>query len=419
MSNLEYWIWFSALRGLSAKTRRAALELFGGAKELFLAPEGELKRIPGVRENEIAALLQRDGTEAARILRRCEELDISVMTLQDAAYPERLRNIPDPPSVLYVKGRLPAVDAEPCVAVVGTRDCTPYGVKLARNISYELASKGAVVVTGLADGVDSHAARGALMGNGTVIGVLGVAINDIYPRWNGELYEDVRARGALVSEYPPDAKGGAAWFPMRTRVMAGLSVAALVVEAPRRSGALITAHLALEYGRDVFAVPGAADAEKSRGCNQLLKEGASVAETGWDILREYLDRFPDKISPKGRTEIPPERALPEDKTEKEQTEHDAALLEETVKKGGGFWKFREKTRRKKPEPASLASQLEGLSETQLAIVGVMSHKNMHIDDIVDLSRLPAATVLSELTMLQIKGCVSQQPGKRFTLNIAK
>ena len=419
MSNLEYWIWFSSRRGLSAKTRRAALEQFGGPKELYFAPEQEVRRIPDIRAEEVQTLMERDGEAAGRVFRRCEELGVSVLTLQDAAYPERLRNITDPPSVLYVLGRLPDVDAEPCVTVVGTRSCTPYGEKMARNIAYELASKGAVVVTGLAGGVDSRAAEGALLAGGSVIGVLGVAINDVYPRYNARLYEDVRANGALVSEYPPDAKGSSAWFPLRDRIMAGLGLATVVVEAPLRSGALITAHRALDYGRDVFAVPGASDAPKSQGCNNLLREGAAIAENGWDVLREYEQRFPGKIFPNGRGAVPEELAVPEETRAKEQQKDEDAL--HSVKKGGGFWKFRVRTRKPKEADRTsvLASQLEGLSEDQLKIVGVMTKENMHVDDIVDLSRLPAATVLSELTVLQIKGFVSQQPGKRFTLNISK
>lgn len=419
MSDLEYWIWFSALRGVSARTRRAALEEFGGAKELYLASERELKRIPGIRAEEIEKLSEHDEEAPARILRRCEELDIRVLTLQDAAYPARLRNIPDPPAVLYVRGRLPAVDAECCVAVVGTRSCTPYGEKMARAIAYGLAQAGAVTVTGLAGGIDSRAAEGALMGGGSVIGVLGVAINDVYPAYNGPLYEDVRAHGALVSEYPPDARGSSGWFPMRNRIMAGLSLAAVVVEAPARSGALITAHRALDYGRDVFAVPGATDAPKSQGSNNLLREGAVIAENAEDILRFYTGRFPKLVLRKGREGPPEERAVPEKTREAEQRKKDAETLEGKVKKGAGFWKMRVPNRKRRGKKPELGEQLEGLNADQLKIVGVMSRENMHVDDIVDLSRLPAATVLSELTVLQIKGFVSQKPGKRFTLNVTK
>lgn len=415
MSNLEYWIWFSSLYGLRPFSRQNLLERFGDAKGIFFAGEKELKEVEGLRAEEFKALSGKDTAAAEAILRRCRELEIDVITEQDAAYPERLRNIPDPPSVLYVRGRLPAVDAEPAVAVVGTRKSSFYGDKVARSIAYEIASKGGLVVTGLAGGIDSRAAEGALMAGGSVIGVLGVAINDVYPAYNARLYDDVAAAGALVSEYPPDAKGSTAWFPRRNRIMAGLSVGVVVVEAPLRSGALITAHYAVDYGRDVFAVPGNTDAVGSRGCNNLLREGASIAENGWDVLREYEARFPGKIFREGRGAIPEEFPLPEQNAPPEKAEPPE------VRKGKSFFKFRVKTRETETEKAAeaplLKKQLEGLSEAQLKIVGMMARPHMHVDDIVDLSRLPAATVLSELTMLQIKGYVTQEAGKRFTLNI--
>lgn len=412
MSNLEYWIWFSSLRGLRPLARSKLLERFGDAKGVFFAEERELKEVEGLRARELEALSRKDPAAAAAVLRRCLELGVDVVTAQDAVYPERLRNIPDPPSVLYVKGRLPAIDAEPVITIVGTRDSTFYGDKLARSIAYEVASKGGLVATGLAAGIDSRAAEGALMAGGSVIGVLGVAINEVFPKFNARLYDDVAAAGALISEYPPDAKGSPSWFPQRNRIMAGLAVGVVVVEAPLRSGALITAHRAVDYGRDVFAVPGFTDAEKSQGCNNLLREGASIAENGWDVLREYEARFPGKIFREGRGEIPEELAVPE---------QNVAAEKAAVRKGKRFFKFREKNRKTKEGTASpapsLRKQLEGLSEAQLKIVGIMSGKRMHVDDIVDLSRLPAATVLSELTMLQIKGYVTQEAGKRFSLNM--
>ena len=413
MSNLEYWIWFSSLYGLRPNTRQNLLERFGDAKGVFFAEETELKEIESLRAEELELLSRKDTDAAEAVLGRCRELDIDVVTKQDAAYPERLRNIPDPPSVLYVRGRLPDIDAEPAIAIVGTRDCTSYGIKHARSIAYEIASMGGLVVTGLAAGIDSHAAEGALMAGGSVIGVLGVAINGVYPASNARLYDDVAATGALVSEYPPDAKGSPAWFPRRNRIMAGLSVGAVVVEAPRSSGALITANFAADYGRDVFAVPGNTDARESRGCNNLLREGASIAENGWDVLREYEARFPGKIFRNGRRGIPEAPAVPEENAGTEKAEPPES------RKGNGFFKFREKTREreKTAEAPALKKQLEGLSEAQLKIVGIMAKKHMHVDDIVDLSCLPAATVLSELTMLQIKGYVTQEAGKRFTLNI--
>lgn len=417
MSGVEYWIWFAALRALRYHTRRALLERFGTAKEIYFADPAELRKIDGITAKELETLTtERDLKAAAKIMDRCAALNVDILTIQDAAYPERLRNINDPPYVLYVKGRLPAVDLEPVVGIVGTRKSSPYGDKMARNIAFEIASKGGVVTTGLAGGIDSRAAEGALLAGGKVIGVLGVAINDVYPKYNSGLYADVAATGALVSEYPPDVKGPKEWFPQRNRIIAGLSLGVVICEAPVRSGALITANRALDYGRDLFVVPGNADAPNCRGSNNLLRERAcAIAENGWDVLREYEAQFPDKINSRGKGSVPETLAVPENTKKAEKAEQ---------KPGRGFLKLRVPNRKKLPEESAapagkLETQLSGLSENQLKIVGAMEKPNMHIDDIIDLSDLPASTVLSELTMLQIKGFVTQETGKRFTLNITK
>lgn len=423
MSELEYWIWFSKLRHLRFRTRRALLERFGSAREIWFSEKREVEKLEGILPEEVSELLSRDPAEADRIVRRCGEEDVQILTFQDAAYPKRLQGIPDPPYVLYVKGRLPAVDAEAVIGVVGTRRSTPYGDKMARDIAYEIAAKGGMVTTGLAGGIDSRAAEGALMAGGTVIGVLGVAINEVYPSYNERLYADVQATGALVSEYPPDARGSRDWFPQRNRIIAGLSVGVAVPEAPVRSGALITAHRALDYGRDVFAVPHNADAPNGRGGNNLLREGAILAENGWDILKEYEARFPDRIFREGKSSIPEELAVPEETraAEAEAKSGKAEKPEKVPKTGKGFLKFRipNRTKAETAPRQVLESQLGQLSENQLKIIGVMDRASMHVDDIIDLCMLPASVVLSELTMLQIKGFVQQEQGKRFTLNMNK
>jgi len=422
MSELEYWIWFSGLRGLRSGTKRTLLERFETPKGIWFAEEKALRTVEGILPEELEALLTRTPGDTARILRRCEEEDVEILTMQDAAYPERLRILPDPPGVLYIKGHLPAVDAEPVIGVVGTRQSTPYGDKMARTISYEIASRGGIVCTGLAGGIDSRAAEGALLAGGKVIGVLGVPINEVYPGYNTRLYQDVQASGALVSEYPPDAGGSRKWFPQRNRIIAGLSLGVVVVEAPLRSGALITASRALDYGRDVFAVPYNADAENGKGGNGLLREGAILAENGWDVLKEYEARFPDRIRSTGGGTLPEERTLP---TQNQELAPEKTAPASPDTEGKSFFKFRVPVRRReKPKPAAapvsgLEEQLASLNETQLKIVGVMEHETMHVDDIIDLTHLPASAVLSELTMLQIKGFVRQEPGKRFTLNISK
>ena len=253
---LKYWVWLAELPGLRSQPRLALLRHFGSPENIFFADREELLLAEDVPPAQAELALNRDLSAADRILADCQRLGQRILTLQDAEYPQRLRNIFDPPLVLYVRGRMPAIDEEAAIAVVGTRKCTPYGVASAERLSQELASGGAVVVTGLARGVDTAAARGALRAGGTVVGVTGGGLDVVYPPENGDLYDDVASAGVLLSEYPPGSPPDKTHFPVRNRIMSGLSVAALIVEAPERSGALITARLALDQGRDVYAVPG-------------------------------------------------------------------------------------------------------------------------------------------------------------------
>ena len=411
MSGLVYWVWFGEKYPYPTAIK-ALFEHFDNPKGVYFAEKDALERV-GIKGELLEKLSDKSLDNAKRIIGRCAEENVSIITIQDAAYPERLRNIADPPVVLYVKGHLPDVDSEAVIAVVGTRRCTPYGAKMARDISYEIAAKGGIICTGLAEGVDSRAAEAALMAGGKVIGVLGTAINEVFPKFNVQLFDDVAAYGAIISEYPPGYPGSKLSFPRRNRIIAGLSLGVVVPEAPVRSGALITARVALESGRDVFAVPACADSPNGRGSNNLLREGAIFTENGWDVLREYAERFPDKISEKAPENHPGEMHKPEQNSPDFVPEK-AEPLEERIK---GFFKFRVPNRKKKLE--LLPEQLSALTENQLKIVSAMTSPSMHVDDIIDLSALPAATVLSELTMLQIKGYVKQEAGKRFTLNIAK
>ena len=191
--------------------------------------------------------------------------------------------------------------------MVGTRDCSPYGVACARKLGHGLAKGGAVVVSGLAAGVDAEASRAAILAGGFAVGVLGNGIDVVYPYSSGSLYESIGVAGTLISEYPPGTRPLGTNFPARNRIISGLCVATVVVEAPEKSGALITAETALEQGRDVFAVPGPIDAKNSVGCNRLIRDGAGLVSDAWDILREYESRFPGKICREGSTQSPPER----------------------------------------------------------------------------------------------------------------
>ena len=425
MSTLKYWVWLSAMTGLKPKKRYELLSTFGNPEKIYFADERLLRESLILSDAERALVMNKSLERANEILEKCHQDNINVISLQDVSYPQRLKNIYDPPVVLYVKGRLPAMDEQAAIGIVGTRKATPYGIKLARKMGYEITKCGGLVVTGLAEGIDSAAAEGALRAGGACVGVLGCAIDDVFPKWNDVLYGDLALAGALVSEYPPGDTISKKNFPERNRIISGLSLGVTVIEAPLKSGALITASLALEQGREVFAVPGNADAPNCFGSNELIREGAQLVTKGWDVLSDFAQQFPDKLA-----ELDPRKAAAVSHEEQEKsgiygahrTEEPRAIAVET---GKGFAKLRVKTDRKridnakKREYIDLNEQLSGLSERQLKIVAVMDEKSKHIDDLIDLTGLSAPEVLSELTILQIKGFVSQENGKRFTLNIAK
>ena len=395
---LKYWLWLTSMPDVSNQTRLALLRHFENPENIFYAEEADLKMVEGLKQGEIATVLEHNLNPAEHILEDCQRLGQRILTIQDAEYPQRLRNIFDPPLLLYVRGRMPVMDEEAAVAVVGTRDCTPYGTACGERLGRELAASGAVVVTGLARGVDSAAARGALRAGGSVVGVTGGGLDVVYPPENGDLYADVAARGVLLSEYPPGSPPDKAHFPVRNRIMSGLSVAALVVEAPGHSGALITARLALEQGREVYAVPGPIDAPDSVGCNRLIRDGAGLAAEGWDILRDFQERFPEKLRPARK--LPAWTPLPTRRRAEPRRKPEPAPEPEKA-------------------PALRAVSREGLTDDQIALLGVLEPEGpVQVDDLIESTGIPARRVSSALTMLEIDGCVRQHDGKRYTRTVA-
>lgn len=393
---LKYWVWLAELPGLKGPERLALLRHFGSPEDIFFADREELLLAEGLSPAQ--AELDHDLSAADRILADCQRLGQRIMTIQDAEYPQRLRNIFDPPLALYVRGRMPAIDEEAAIAVVGTRSCTPYGIASAERLSQELAASGAVVVTGLAKGVDSAAARGALRAGGVVVGVTGNGLDVYYPWESKDLYEDVAAAGALISEYPPGSEPEKHHFPARNRIMSGLSAAALVVEAPERSGALITARLALDQGREVYAVPGPIGAPASVGCNRLIRDGAGLAAEGWDILRDFQERFPEKLHPAG--ELPAWTPLPTRRRAEPRRRPEPAPEPE------------------EPKPALRTVSPEGLTDDQIALLRALGPEvPIQVDDLIERTGVPARRVSSALTMLEIDGCVAQHDGKRYTRTV--
>ena len=399
MSALSYWIWLSNAE-LSVRTKAALMEHYGDAETAFFAPAGEFAHIEGVSRADAAILERRDMSDTARIIEECQAQGLSVISYQDSAYPSRLRNIYATPPVLYIKGRLPAVDDNSVIAVVGTRKATPYGLKMARTIAGEIVRCGGIVISGLTYGIDAAAAEGALNAGGICVGVLGTAHQDDA----GVLYAGVAERGAVISEYAPGSPAQRSFFRDRNRITAGLSVGAVAVEAPEKSGTRLFVAEAAAQGKEIFAVPGNADAKMSAGTIDMLKDGAKPVTCGWDVVSEFEYLFPGKLrkAPAARGETR--------RIEAESVENAPVLQKETKKVID-----KENGRRY----IDLKDQLRDLSETQLKIITAVDNGGTHIDDIIETTGLGTATVLAQLTVLEIKGYIRREAGRRIALNTAK
>ncbi len=402
MAALKYWIWLADAQ-VSPNTKSALLRRYGDAQRAFFAPTGEISATEGVSSADAERLEARDLTESARIIAECEKAEIEIITIEDRAYPARLKNIYAPPPVLFVKGKLPPLDESAAIAVVGTRKASDYGLKMARELAFEIVKCGGIIVSGLTNGIDAAAAFGALNAGGKCIGVLGTDILQD----KTELARRVSSRGALVSEYAPGVSAKRSFFRDRNRITAGLAVGALAVEAPERSGTRLFIEEAAEQGKEIFAVPANADASNSAGTIGMLKDGAKLVTNGWDVMSEFEWRFPETIH---RPELADMKAV-----------SSAPLPPEITKKRAARHKNSKKVIDKAENTSyiDLKAQLDGLNEAQLKIVGAIEPDGTHIDDIIEKCGLSAAIVLAQLTVLEIKGFVSRIPGRRFVLNTAK
>ncbi len=407
---LRYWLWLATRKGLSARERLAVLEHFGSPEAAYFADEAEYALIAPLQAKGRAVLMEKSLDEAEQILSNCYEKQIQILTWQDAHYPQRLRTIDDPPVVLYYKGRLIAFDEEPVVAMVGARRATAYGLLVAKRLGFQAGRCGLVVISGMAAGVDSMALTGALSAGRPVAGVLGCGADVIYPRSNESLYHDVEAHGCLLTEYPPGTPPYGRNFPVRNRILSALSLGVVVVEAGERSGALITAHNALEQGRDVFAVPANIGVAASAGSNQLLKEGAIYAETGWNIAREYLHLFPDKLR-----EYSGGQGI--ELTEAEREPPESRMAQRVASEPRVPAKDDKKSIDKAPAGYYIDLQAirDELSDDERTITSLLYEQPLSVDDLIDRAQIPASRILASLTLLEVRGFAVRLAGRRYRL----
>ena len=416
MAALKYWVWLTTLPGLTDSSKMLLMEHFSSPEDIYYADEEALWQVDGLKKEQAALLGSKSLAAADRILSDCARKDIFLVTMADAMYPDRLRNIYQPPLLLYGKGAMPLFDEEAAVAVVGTRSCTPYGIKCAEKLGYELTQQGGMVVSGMAKGVDGAAMRGALRFGGFTCGVLGGGVDVVYPAGNRTLFEDIAFHGCLISEYPPQTPALGSHFPVRNRIISALSLGVVVVEAPKRSGALITANRALEQGRDVFTVPGNVGTATCEGNIQLLREGAIVVEDGWDIMKEYVHLYPDLVSHQPKA-IPMQLTPAQQKKAVQTGEKLPPRMKKPEKKAPPANVSDTKVIDKRENRAYIDVQeiLDSLSPDEKAAVMQLTDGEKHIDQLIAASGIPAARITAALTLLQIKGYVREIPGKRFCL----
>lgn len=398
MAALNYWLWLTTRRGIGAKGVLRLLEQFSSPEHVYYAGREQYDQIPGLSAFGRQALLDKDLSGAEAILGDCDRLGVQIMTLQDADYPERLRQIADPPAVLYLRGRRFRFDEEAAIGVVGSRNPSPYGAQVAPRLGLELAAGGALLVSGIAQGIDSLTLRGALKAGSPVVSVVAGGVDVPYPYRNRFLYQDVAAVGALISEHPPGTPHKGEFFPLRNRIISGLSLGVVAVECARFSGTMKTMDHALEQDRDIFAVPGNIDAPMSQGPNWLIRQGAKPVTCGEDILEEYRDRFPQKLKAAGRLEPQTVQARLEDVPRE---------VQHTPSPGG------DQAGKKAPPGLSLAQQRERFTDDQLALLHALEERSCVADELVERTQIPARRVLSALTMLQVDGAVEELPGRRF------
>jgi DNA processing protein len=383
------WVAFNRAPGVGVVRFRRLLERFGTLDEAWRASRAALAEA-GLDRRALDGVTQLQRTlDPAHELERVHAMGAAAITWQDASYPALLKEIADPPPVLYVRGQLTPEDAG-AVAMVGTRRATVYGRDVAERLAYDLARNGLTVVSGLAKGIDTHAHRGALAGGGRTIAVLGHGLDTIYPPENRRLAAELVERGALVSDYALGTGPLAEYFPPRNRIISGLSAGVVVVEADHTSGALITSKFASEQGRDVFAVPGPINAPSSRGCNRLIQDGAKLVTSAEDVLLELNPHL--VIPPAAPAQLPLELGSQDGSfAAPRMTEETPRMTEEALEKKG----------RVDEHPLVVALREMG--------------QPAHVDQLARTLGLPISEVTGGLALLELNGRVRHAGGMRYQL----
>lgn len=366
---LKYWLALKFIEDIGNVTYIHLIDAFGSPRDVFDAPVDTLTKVPRITKKIASAIKGFDNWEKVESeYSLAEKSGVTILPSQSPFYPRSLLNIYDYPPLLYVKGTL--LEEDIYIAVVGSRIASTYGKFTTERLCRELAFKGITTVSGMARGIDSSAHRGSLSGNGRTVAVLGSGIDVIYPPENKDLYEKIAENGAVITEFPFSTLPKGPHFPARNRIISGMSLGVVVVEANEKSGSLITARTALEQGREVFAVPGSIDSPGTKGTHKLIRDGAKLIENVYDILEEVLPQI------EGKTDSPPSA----DSTE---------------------------------SGAVSRSDYDDLGKMEREILDLMEKKSQQIDSIITKSGRSADDILNTLLSLELKGYIEQLPGKHF------
>ena len=380
-----YWVWLQHALGAGSSKQNRIFESYPGLADFYEAGLRAWRLEGYFTQRELEKLDSFSLSDAQASLEYSEKIGQQVITPECREYPELLRQIHNAPCVLYVKGTLPDFSSVPAVSIVGTRKATPAGVSAARSFAYGLACQGVVVVSGGALGIDTAAHKGALQAGGKTVCVLGCGIDYNYLMANASLRDAIAVSGAVISEYPPSTQAGNSNFPIRNRIISGLSLGTLVVEAAGKSGSLITADYALEQGRDVFAVPAGIYNPVSQGVNNLIKNGAKPVSNPNEILEEYVSRFPGKI-------------------DLDDSRENVFVTEEPVSPES-------EEGQQPPEPLSAAD----FSSDAVALHGVLGQVPRHISELAALTKIPVPRLLTAITELELADQIRSFSGRRYSL----
>ena len=446
MSDVKYSVWLSLLTVPGSKSVCRLIEAFDNdTQKIYEATEEEYLAVKGVTPALAKSLCDKDLKKALNTMHFCQKHHVNLLPFDHPNYPKRLRRLPDFPVLLYYRGTMPDIDNEVAIATVGTRKITEYGQQNGYVISRDLARSGVIVVSGMASGIDTVCHRGALDALGHTIAVLGCGIDVVYPKQNADLMEEIASNGTVITEYAPGTPPSGYNFPKRNRIISGLSLGTLVVEADVKSGAMITANYAKEQGRDIFAMPGNVGEMNSLGTNQLIKQGARMVTGALDILKEYELLFPQKIRtdrvnpPVTHMYVENPRPAPrktrggytpivDDRTNVDERGISVArslfsLSEFTPKKQPktkekdttpAKKKESKKVTKEKTEPKPLPTNL---TEDENRVLSAMPNDHGITPDELARKGIPVAQVLVALTTLEIKKLVVSLPGGIYMKNI--